>query len=200
MQGIGVNIRINILALISLFSCNSFADVYFHVGGGIDYLRHDKSEKDYPILNIKGGVGYQLTPKFSIEFDATAKSTSKYDGTGTCTTNIGTQVKCTRNEEVKRFMVIGSGVYTHELGFSKLFVKAGLGFVKSSFRSAYDSDTVTSLVLADESHNGFSGVVSAGLIRSDKHRIGAVMSTKYGNSTIDDFNFFGIEYNYLFSF
>ena len=188
-----------LFALFFAYASPSLADVYFHVGGGIDYLSHDKSEKDYPALNLKGGVGYKISPNIGIELDVTGKSTSSYSGTGTCTTTLGGQVSCTKNDEITRLMAIGSGVYNKNLGFAIAFVKAGVGFVQSTYRSAYDSTEAPSLVLADEDYSGVVGVLNAGIVKSDRHRFGGIISTKYGDSSSGKFLFVGFEYNYIIS-
>jgi len=191
------NIKITLFTVLLPFCSNVSAEVYFHVSGGLDYVLHEKSDKDYPLLNLKGGVGYQVTPKLGVEFDITAKSTTGLDSSGTCTTTVNTQVSCTKKEEISRFMAVASGVYTHNIANLGLFAKAGLSFVSSSFNSYFEGDQFAKTTIADESHYGISGIASAGVIFSEKHRVGAILSTKYGDSGIGKFNYFGIEYSYL---
>lgn len=190
------NLRIVFIVLLFL-STNSFADKYIHLGGGLDIVKHGKSSKNYLMLNLKGGVGYKFTEKYAVELDITGSSGSKYDNDGICTTTIGTRVSCTKSEEITRQMIVGSVIYTKEVKGSDIFFKAGFGLVRSSFRSAYDSTAAASLVIADEKDKAIAGVVSAGIIKSQRHRMGVILSTEYGSSNIGDFSFFGFEYNYL---
>ena len=192
-------LRVLMLVCLVFFSIESYAGVYFHVGGGLDYVKHDKSGNNYPMLNIKGGVGYELSPNFGVELDLTGVSTSKFDGTGTCTTTINAQVTCTKFEEISRQMSIGSLVYSNKFGSTDYFVKGGFGSASSSFVSALNGDGVSEVILIDESDKSFVAVVSAGIVRSDKHRFSGIVSTKYGNSRTGNFGYFGFEYSYLIS-
>ena len=192
-----MKLKIWLLFYLMFFSAELFAGVYFHVGGGLDYVKHDKSDTDYPMLNLKAGVGYGFSPNLGIELDFTGVSTSSAEGSGTCTTTINTQVSCTRSEEISRQMSVGSVVYNSQYGSTNYFVKGGLALVNSSFNSVFKGNNVTELVLIDESVKTVSAVVSAGIIKSDKHRISGIVSTNYGNSDTGNFGYIGIEYNYL---
>jgi len=185
--------------LLSLLSYSTLAisETYIHFGGGLDYVKHDKSDKDYPMLNLKAGLGYKIMPSLGFEFDITAKSTSTYDGSGTCTTTIGTQVNCTREEEISRYMGIGSAIYTYAIGSFQLFAKAGIAYTVSSHLEVIDGTNLNKSIQADEDSKNFNGLFSVGIIKNERHRIGTLISTKYGNSDIGNFNYIGIEYNYL---
>lgn len=180
-----------------LVSPVTFAQFYFHIGGGLDYLKHDKSTNNYPVLNLKGGAGYKVNDKFGIELDITAESNSSYKGEGTCTTTISTVVPCTKKEEVTRQMVIGSAIYTEIIGNREYFVKGGLGLVSSSFKSFFESTQAATSYLADEKDKSIAALVNIGTIMNKKHRVGGIVSSTYGNSNVGKFIFFGIEYNYL---
>lgn len=178
-------------------STHSFAEVYYHIGGGLDNVKHDKSDANYTLVGLKGGIGFKMSDSYDFEFDITPKLSTKNSGSGTCFTTINTTVACTKDQEISRLMTVGSIVYNTEINTTKAFIKAGVGLVQSSFRSVYTSPQANSLVENDESDSDTVAVLSAGIIRNERHRMGLIVSSSYGNSTIGSFQFMGFEYNYL---
>lgn len=185
--------------LMFLVSNHALAEIYFPLGAGLDLTRHDKSSKTYPLLNFKGGVGYKVTPKTWLEFDVTSRSSATYEGEGTCTTTFGATVSCSEFKEVSRQMITGSAIYHAGIKHMQVYFKGGLSIINSTFRSGLESPQAPSLVTADEKDTGMAGYLGAGILDAKHHRIGVVVSTKYGNDKIGNFVFFGAEYNFLLS-
>jgi hypothetical protein len=192
-----MNVKVWMFICSVFLSSELYAQVYFHVGGGLDYVTHDKSDNNYPMLNIKGGVGYKLSENIGFELDITGASKSKYEGTGTCNTQINTQITCTKSEEVSRQISVISVVYNRDIASSQYFIKGGLGFVRSAFNSVLSGDSVPDFVIADASDTSSVVVISGGFIKNDKHRFSGIASTGYGNTKTGDFGYLGLEYNYL---
>ena len=188
--------QLGLALTIFLFSLSCSADYYVHIGGGLDRVSHDKSDRKYPMLNMKAGFGYVLSNKLALEADLTSSSSSSYNGTGTCITTTNVQVVCSKSDEVTRQLISGSAIYTKNTKLAKLFVKAGVGAVSSAYRSTIKSDLAGTVVLADKKNTGVVGLLDVGLLMKDKHRVGVIMSNNYGNSSVGTFSFVGIEYNY----
>jgi len=175
------------------------ADTYFHIGGGLDYVTHNKSSKNYPMLNVKGGVGYKFNADLAFELDVTVPAESRFGGNGICTTSIGSEVSCTIDEEISRLMGVGSLVYVRSLPNIQLFTKVGIAVVNSAYQKKANAPELGSTVLVDESSIDLAGVLNIGFIKNERHRFGVLVSTKYGGSDVGEFLFFGVEYNFLIS-
>ncbi len=174
------------------------AESYFHVGGGFDNMVHNKSEKSYLMFNLKGGMGYKFNANLAVELDVTAKSMSRFGGDGICKTSIDSEVNCTIDEEISRLMGVGSLIYLHNLPDNiQFFSKIGLAVINNDYQKKANAPQLGSAVFVDENSIDLAGVLSIGFIENEHHRLGVIVSTKYGSSDIGEFLFLGVEYSFL---
>ena len=195
-----MKLRYAIASTLLIASSNCLAEPYFFFGAGLGSSSHDLTNTSYPILDLKLGGGYRFPGGFATELDLGGVSTSSKSGTGTCTTTMSTVVPCKQTNEVRRQLIAVSGIYETTVGSYGVFGKAGVALISSGYLSTVESDYFATATLVDESATNAAGIVSAGMIFNDAHRVSAVATSKYGNAGTGKFGYAGLEYNYRIKF
>ena len=193
-------LKLKKLALIFslLISMNAHSDGYYHVGSGVSYMQHDRSYNDYLLLDLKAGLGYELTKSISFELDVILSSDGISEGKVVCDQQNYSGQNCDFAEQIDRNILAASVLYHHHFRSYRFFVKPALGIAKSSYQIVITNDQMIDNKIVDEESKSFITLINAGYIAKDKHRISGVISRLFGKSDTGYFDYVGIEYNYLF--
>jgi len=190
-------IRLFLFIFISTVFEHSWAERYVHINGGIDYVKHSTSIKNYTLMNLSAGLGYSFKSRIGFEIGVSAKSKSRYVSEPNC--NSLTRRTCTTNESISRFMINSSIVYNFLVLGQSFYTTYGLSVIDSSYISSRKGLTRTK-ELVNESNRNYSGIFSLGMVITKNHRIGVNLSSTYGSTKIGKFKYFGFAYGYLIPF
>lgn len=181
-----------------LISLNVYSDGYYHVGSGVSYMQHDKSYNDYLLLDLKAGLGYELTKSLSLELDIVLSSDGISEGKVVCDQQNYSGQSCDFAEQIDRNILAASVLYHYNFRSHRFFVKPAVGIAKSSYQIVITNDQMVDEKIVDEESKSFITLVNAGYIFKDKHRVSGVASRLFGKSDTGFFDYVGLEYNYLF--
>lgn len=186
------------ITFVLLMSTEAFSDGYYHIGSGVSYMQHDRSYNDYLLLDLKAGLGYELTKSISLELDVVLSSDGISEGKVVCDQQNYSGQSCDFAEQIDRNILAASILYHHDFRSHRFFVKPAVGIAKSSYQIVITNDQMIDNKIVDEESKSFITLINAGYIFKDKHRISGVVSRLFGRSDTGYYDYIGIEYNYLF--